>query len=79
MTSHPDVIDDTGVEPLMARWGGEVASFWLKDLGHRATLAAIGRRRIVELAVPLVLTNHAHLAGEAVIATFGRSPGVHSE
>lgn len=75
MTSHPVVIDDTGVEPLMARWGGEVASFWLQDAGHLETLAAIGRRAIVELAVPLELTRHAHSAGEAIIATFGRSLG----
>lgn len=73
MTSHPVAIDDTGVEPLMAHWGGEVASFWLKDAGHLATLAGIGRRSIVELAVPTAQTRHAYSAGEAVIATFGRS------
>src|SRR5258706_4310853 len=75
MTSHPVVVDDTGVAPLMARWGGEVASFWLKDPSHCATLAAIGRRCVVELAVPLALTNHAHSAGEGVIATLGRGLG----
>jgi hypothetical protein len=75
MTSHPTAIDDTGVVPLMARWGGEVASFWLKDPDHLGTLAGIGRRSIIELAVPLSQTRHAHSAGEAVIATFGRSRG----
>lgn len=75
MTSHPVVIDDSGVEPLMARWGGEVASFWLKDAGYLATLASVGRRSIVELAVSLAQTHHAHSAGEAVIATFGRCLG----
>ena len=50
MTSHPIAIDDSGVEPLMARWGGEVASFWLKDAGLLTTLTGVGRRCIVELA-----------------------------
>jgi hypothetical protein len=59
----------------MAHWGGEVASFYLKHPGHLVTLAGIGRRCVVELAVPLALTRHAHWAGEAVIATFGRSLG----
>jgi hypothetical protein len=75
MTSHPTAVDDSGVVPLMARWGGEVASFWQKDPAHLATLAGLGRRSIVELAVPLAQTRHAHSAGEAVLATFGRSRG----
>lgn len=75
MTSHPMVIDDSGVAPLMAHWGGEVAFFYLKDPSQCATFASIGRRRVVELAVPLVLTKHAFWAGMAVIATFGRSLG----
>jgi hypothetical protein len=75
MTSHPIAVDDTGVEPLMARWGGEVASFWMTDIGNLTTLASIGRRSIVELAVPIALTCHAYSASEAVIATFGRSLG----
>lgn len=31
MVSHPHAIDDGGVEPLVAHWGGEVASMWTKD------------------------------------------------
>ena len=75
MTSHPTAIDDAGVEPLMARWGGEVASFWLTDAAHLAILAGVGRRSIVELAVPMALTRHALSAGEAIVGTFGRSLG----
>ena len=75
MTSHPTAIDDSGVVPLMARWGGEVASFWQQDTMHLATLAGVGRRSIVELAAPLARTRHAHSAAEAVLATFGRSRG----
>jgi hypothetical protein len=75
LTSHPTAVDDTGVVPLMAYWGGEVASFWQKDPAHLATLAGVGRRSIVEVAVPLAQTRHTHSAGEAVIATYGRSLG----
>lgn len=73
MTSHPTAIDDSGVVSLMALWGGEVASFWQRDPTHLATLAGVGRRSIVELAVPLAQTRHAYAASEAVLATFGRS------
>lgn len=75
MTSHPIDIADSGVKPLMAQWGGEVASFWMKDPDHRLILAGIGRRRVIEVAVPLEVTAHAFPAAEAVIATFGRSLG----
>lgn len=75
MTSHPVVIDDPGVAPLMAHWGGEVASFSLTDPRYLATLASIGQRSVVELAVPLALTKAAYWASAAVIATFGRSLG----
>lgn len=75
MTSHPITVDDSGVTPLMRHWGGEVASMWLKDEDLLATLAAIGKLRIVELAVPLASTPHAYRAAKAVIASFGRSIG----
>lgn len=76
MTSYPVSVDDSGVEPLMARWGGEVGSSWMEDPTFLALLTRIGKRRIIELAVPLALTDYcSYLAGEAVIATFGRSLG----
>jgi hypothetical protein len=31
MVSHPVAINNGVVEPLMAHWGGEVASMWTKD------------------------------------------------
>jgi hypothetical protein len=79
MTSHPIAIDDGGVEPLMAHWGGEVASMWMKDEALFAPLATIGRPRILEVAVPLAATHHAHSAGCAVVATYGRAEGAHPE
>jgi hypothetical protein len=82
MVSHPVAIHDCGVEPLMAHWGGEVASMWTKDPVLLAPLAATGEPRVIELGVPLALTRHSYSAGEAVVATFGRAlgciPGNHS-
>lgn len=75
MVSHPVSIQDSGVEPLMAHWGGEVAHFWLKDPDHLTALASIGSRSVVELAVPLAATGFAWSAAEAAVAAYGRSLG----
>jgi hypothetical protein len=82
LVSHPVAVNNSGVEPLMAHWGGEVASFWTKDPILLAPLAATGKPRVIEFAVPLALTHHSYSAGQAVVATFGRTlgciPGKHS-
>ncbi len=75
MVSHPVAVNDSGVAPLLERWGGEVASFWVSDATLSAPLARLGKGRIVEVAVPLGATRHGHAASKAVIATFGRSRG----
>jgi hypothetical protein len=75
MTSHPIEIQDSGVERLMKFWGGEVASFWTKDAALLAVLAALGKPRVIELAIPLAFTQHCYAAGKAVLATFGRVLG----
>ncbi|RVJ59511.1 hypothetical protein CN166_12550 [Sinorhizobium medicae] len=75
MVSHPIAFDDKGVAPLMARWGGEVASFWVSDAALFAPLARLGKARIAEIAVPLEATRHSHAASKAVVATFGRARG----
>jgi hypothetical protein len=79
MTSHPIAIDDGAFEPLMAHWGGEVASMRMEDEALLAPLATIGRPRILEIAGPLAVTNHAYSAGCAKVATYGRAYGVHPE
>ena len=79
ITSHPIAADDGGVEPLIAHWGGEVASMWMQDEALLAPLARIGRPRVLEVAVPVALTNHAFSAGCAVVATYGRAHGAHPE
>jgi hypothetical protein len=72
LTSHPVAVDDRGVVPLMERWGGEVASMWVRDRALSALLK-LGRARIIEVAVPLGATKHSYDAGKAVVATFARS------
>jgi hypothetical protein len=73
MVSHPRAVDDGGVRPLLACWGGEVASMWTRDLKLLGLLSATGKPRIVELGVPMALTRHSYQAGVAIVATFGRS------
>lgn len=75
MTSHPRAIDDDGIESMISRWGGEAASMWVQDPELLAPLGAIGKARVLELAVPLALTRHGYSAAEAVIATFGPAQG----
>lgn len=75
MASHPIAIDDGGVKPLMERWGGEVASFFVGDLALSAPLSRLGKARIIEIATPLGATRHTYAASKAVVATFGRSLG----
>lgn len=75
MVSHPIAIDDSGVAPLMERWGGEVASFWASDAALTAPLTRLGQARIIEIATTLDATRHSHAASKAVVATFGRSLG----
>jgi hypothetical protein len=75
MASHPIVIDDRSVEPLLTRWGGEVTARGTKDRGLLALLAATGKSFVLELAMPLALTRHSFSAGQAVVATFARSLG----
>jgi hypothetical protein len=75
MVSHPLVIDDGDVRPLMAHWGGEVASGWMKDPTLLKQLATTGKPCVLQLSVPLALTRQSYFAGAAVIATFGRSLG----
>lgn len=75
VTSHPVAIDNSGVRPLMRHWGGEVASMWIQDEALSATLASLGKARIIEVAVPICATRHSYSAGIAVVATFARLHG----
>lgn len=75
MVSHPVAPDDGGVGRLMTYWGGEVAFLGMNDTTLLAPVARIGSPRILELAVPLSLTQHSYSAAGALLATFGRTLG----
>jgi hypothetical protein len=75
LVSHPQAIDDGGVKPLMAHWGGEVASMWSKEPALLAPIAVTGKPRVIEVAVPLGGTPNGYEAAGAVLATFGRTLG----
>lgn len=71
--------DDNGVEPLLATWGGEVASMHLTDQRLLKKLREIGRPRIIEVAVPVSSTNKAYSAGKSVVSSYALLNGWPSE
>jgi hypothetical protein len=75
MTSHPVSAEDSGVEPLLAHWGGEGAYFCLTDPELIELVKSFGRPRVIELAVPLLLTRRTHSAAQAVVATYVKALG----
>lgn len=75
LTSNPQPIDDAGVVPLLARWGGEAISFGLRDEALRSRLEEIGRPRVIEVAVPVASTDRAYSVACVIISTFARTLG----
>jgi hypothetical protein len=59
MTSHPAPVTDSGFQYVLGLWDGESASFVHIEGTTGDALARIGRGRILEVAVPLRVTNHA--------------------
>ncbi len=79
MTSSPLKIDDDGVKLLLSNWGGEAVYFCLQDVRLQTIVSNIGKPRVLELAVPLQATSHAHSAADAVLGSFGLALGCSSE
>lgn len=79
MTSHPLPVDDLGVTLLLKRWGGEGVYFWLKDAELINLVKNIGRSRVLELTVPLDVTEHSYSAAKAVVAAYARTLGCYAE
>ncbi|MGH6848340.1 MAG: hypothetical protein ACREC0_13145 [Methylocella sp.] len=76
MVSHPRRTDDGGVKPLLACWGGESAYRYHQPGSTIHTLLSKkGVPRVLELSVPLWATKQAYRAGDAIVATFGRTLG----
>ncbi|WP_160004724.1 hypothetical protein [Rhizobium sp. 18055] len=67
-SAFPLPIDNSGVERLLAIWGGEVASWTLSDNGEALGLPTIGRPRILEIAMPISTA----MKGMAASAVAGR-------
>lgn len=79
MVSHPYKVSDSGVELLLESWGGEAVYFWQRDPRLKALLKSLGRPRVIELALPLMKTRHAHSAGQAVVLAFARTLGCYTD
>jgi hypothetical protein len=79
MTSHPVSVDDSGVELLLAHWGGEGVYFWLQDNELIELVKSFGRPRVIEIAVPLSVTRHVYLAATAVVSTYVKTLGCQPE
>lgn len=75
LTSRPRAPDYGGVAPLLESWGGEVVHFRLTDPELKRRVAAIGRPRVLEVAVPIEATMESYSAAEAVVAAFGKLQG----
>lgn len=67
LTATPYPIEDSGVEELLAAWGGESISFNHHDGRLHELLRTIGRPRILEIALPLAATTRAACAAENVL------------
>ncbi len=64
-----------GVEPLLSHWGGEVVYFHLEDEALIARVQGIGRPVILELAVPVALTEHAFGFAESALSSVTEALG----
>lgn len=79
MVSSRLPMEDYGVKPLLAAWGGEVASMHLKDNAIFAKLKSIGRPRMIEVGAPLSATNKTYSAACGVIGAYALQHGWPSE
>jgi hypothetical protein len=79
MVSHPFEPQHSGVTLLLEHWGGELVYFWQRDLSLTEQLRNIGRARILEIAVPLSSTKHTYSAAKAILSSYARKLGCHTE
>lgn len=79
MVSNPLESDDDRVEFLLGNWGGEAVYFGLKDTKLKSLVANLGEPGVLEIAVPISVTNHAYGAAEAVLGAYGLSLGCSPE
>lgn len=75
MTAFPLPVSYHGIVPFLESWGGEGVFFWQRNQALRDAVALIGNPRVIELSVPLKITQHAYSAARAILAHYGRSIG----
>jgi hypothetical protein len=72
MISHPIPPGDSLVSDLLGHWGGEVSYMRLRDENAPLVtkLQAMGRPRIIEIALPIAATHDASNAATTVLQSF---------
>lgn len=73
--SQPLPVTRSDVTPLLRSWGGESIYWRLQDADLKASIARIGRPRVLEIATPLDAGTEAYSAAKAVTRTFAMSLG----
>jgi hypothetical protein len=76
LTAQPYPLDDSGVEELLDRWGGESISFVHRDGAVLDRLQQVGSGCVLEIALPLRVTTRVGEAAQNVIDAFSASIGV---
>jgi len=75
LTGQPYPLDDSGVVELVTAWGGESVNFVHRRGAIRELLMAIGRPRVIEVALPLAITTRADSAANNILDAYAASIG----
>lgn len=70
LTSRPFEVDDGMVTGLVSGWGGESLNFDHQEGAIADLLGAIGRPRVIEIALPLRITTRIDSAAKNVVDTY---------
>lgn len=73
--AHPYPVDDSGITPFHESWGGEISRWAIEDEAILENLRALGKPRVIEVAMPIALTGWvASRLAEQIIAVKGHEP-----
>lgn len=76
LTAQPYPLDDSGVEELLDRWGGESISFVHREGATLERLMQLGTPCVIEVALPMRITTRVEEAATNVLDAFAQSIGV---
>lgn len=76
LTAQPYAIDDSAVEELLDRWGGESISFVHREGATLERLMQLGTPLVIEVALPMRITTRVEEAATNVLDAFAQSIGV---